>query len=197
MTKGAEKLGLEKDEFMKKFEKASESIRKIVENQYDTLFQILCEKADNDPEFDSLVCQEHKSWSRCYKYVENKAREMASGGNMVMVEGDIVFGWIDEYYALDDKAQIEEENRKKAENEAKRQAEAQKRKEKEEKKAAKAAARASQLSLDIPESSDAEKPVESKSESADTAIVSKDPKQKKNTGKKDVEGQMNLFELFS
>lgn len=196
MTKGAEKLGLEKDEFMKKFQKASENIRKIVENQYDTLFKILCEKADSDPAFDALVCQDHKSWSRCYKFVESKAREMAANGNMAMVEDAIVFGWIDEYYLLDDKAEVEEEKRRRAELEAKRKADIQKKKEKEEKKAAKAAAKAAQLSLLIPEDSEEKKTVESVAVSKTSVTADKEPKQKKTAGKKEVDGQMNLFDLF-
>lgn len=39
MTKGVEKLGAEKDLFLKQFEKASERIKKIVEDQYDAIFR--------------------------------------------------------------------------------------------------------------------------------------------------------------
>lgn len=76
------------------------------------------------------VLQEHKNWDRLWKFVYEKARKNASG-NCAMVEDSVVYGWVREYYALDDKDAVEKEEaaKKKAEEareKARKKAEAKK-----------------------------------------------------------------------
>ena len=209
ISNGARKLEGEKEKFLKAFEKESEEIRKIVEDQYDLLFGKLCEKADADPAFNEQVMQDHKSWARCYKYVEDNAKKMAASGRMAMVQDNIVFGWVYEYYALDDKAEVEAEEKKKAEAAAKRKAADEARKKKEQAKAAKAAAKAAQLTLDLPVRNEGvnavkqeqkpEQDLEDGPADAETRTETKpEPKPARAKSKDaDTEGQLSLFDMFS
>ena len=77
------------------------------------------------------VLQEHKNWDRRWKHVYEKARKNASGNNCAIVEDSVVYGWIREYYALNDKDAVEKEEaaKKKAEEareKARKKAEAKK-----------------------------------------------------------------------
>lgn len=78
-----------------------------------------------DEEYDGLLNQEHKSFRRMWTFVKDKAKERAIDG-CAFVDDATVFGWIDEYVGLDDKAEVEaekkqaEERAKKAEEKAKK-----------------------------------------------------------------------------
>lgn len=61
-----------------------------------------------DDEYDALLAQEHKSWERCWKFVTERARKLAVNNVAGIGEFD-VYGWIDEYVGLDDKAEVEKE----------------------------------------------------------------------------------------
>jgi hypothetical protein len=64
-----------------------------------------------DDEYDDLLAQKHKSFKRMWIFVINKAKEMAING-VAFVDDPDVFGWIDEYVGLDDKKEVEEEEKK-------------------------------------------------------------------------------------
>ena len=66
-----------------------------------------------DEEYDALLAQNHKSFSRMWKFVTKKAKDYAVN-NCAMVRSDIVFGWIDEYVGLDDKDEVEKEKKTEA-----------------------------------------------------------------------------------
>ncbi len=81
----------------------------------------IIEKAMKSKEYFDFVMQNHKTLDRCYKNITDRARKMAEKFSFAIVDDSIVYGWVDEYFALDDKAEIEEEERKK--EEAKKKAE--------------------------------------------------------------------------
>lgn len=73
---------------------------------------------------DDSVCedilQEHKTWEKCRKYVEDQARKEL-GGSSGPVWHETVYEWVEDYFHLDDKAI--EEQRAKEEAERKKRAE--------------------------------------------------------------------------
>lgn len=71
-----------------------------------------------DEEYDELLNQEHKSFRRMWTFVKDNAKERAIDG-CAFVDDATVFGWIDEYVGLDDKAEVEAE-KKQAEERAKK-----------------------------------------------------------------------------
>lgn len=68
-----------------------------------------------DDEYDDLLAQKHKSFKRMWTFVTDKAKAMAING-VAFVDDPDVFGWIDEYVGLDDKKEVEEEEKKANEN---------------------------------------------------------------------------------
>lgn len=68
-----------------------------------------------DDEYDDLLAQKHKSFKRMWAFVMDKAKAMAING-VAFVDDPDVFGWIDEYVGLDDKEEVEEEEKKAKEN---------------------------------------------------------------------------------
>ena len=64
-----------------------------------------------DEEYDNLLTQDQKSFERMWQFVSNKARECAVN-NCAIIKDEVVFGWIDEYVGLDDKAEVEKEKEK-------------------------------------------------------------------------------------
>lgn len=92
------------------------------------------ESAENKA-FNDALSLEHKSAQRMLKYVWKQAEGLAMpmagvNGNACCLPDEIVYGWISEYYLLDDKAEYEKEMaeiaRKKAEEEARKKEEAEK-----------------------------------------------------------------------
>ena len=63
-----------------------------------------------DEEYDALLNQPHKSFKRMWSFVVDKAREREVNG-CACVSDATVFGWIDEYVGLDDKAEVEAEEK--------------------------------------------------------------------------------------
>lgn len=61
------------------------------------------------------ICQGHKTWEKCYKYIYEEARKKLNSRSGP-VRSDVVFEWAEDYFHLDDKA-LEE---KKAKEEAER-----------------------------------------------------------------------------
>lgn len=113
-------------------------------------------QAKNDPVLQKNIEQPWKTYPRMYEYLEKKILAFAKQQDMqkrkgmmcVHVEDDACYKWAVEYFGVDDKAKIEEEERKAAEEKAKRakqkaefEEKEKKRKERAAKKAAKEAAK--------------------------------------------------------
>lgn len=125
------------------------------------------------------ICQQHKTWKKCYGYIFSKAKTYL-GGNSGPVRSDTVFEWVEDYYHLDDKAQEE----KKAKEAAERQKKAEERQKQPAKKTTKTAA--SPKKPEIKEATPKkEKPATPKLEAP-----------KKKSKKNELEGQMDLFSML-
>lgn len=179
---GAEKLKYEQEQCLVN---VNDKYKAMAKQQYDMVFSVLIKKCEDEPEFDALVKQGHKSWGRCMAFCSKKAmeicnptdkqKELARKGEQPIaapVTSVVLFQWIDEYYQMDDKAEIEKQEKAEA------------------KKAAADKKRAEE-----------QKKVQQKKESAKKEDVQKkeDDKPKKiekKTKKNEQDGQMSLFDLF-
>ena len=105
-----------REEIHKELEALGDEKKKIFyEHQTNLMIQHMEEVADD--EYNASLMQEHKSFRRMWEFVKGKAKELAVDG-YAMVDDPTVFGWIDEYVKLDDKAEVEAE-KKKAEKKSK------------------------------------------------------------------------------
>lgn len=68
------------------------------------------------------ILQEHKTWSKCYKYIYEEAKKIKKG-NCVAVRDDVVYEWAEDYYRKDDKEEEEKKAQKEAERKKKEEAE--------------------------------------------------------------------------
>lgn len=117
---GADKLAYEEQELLKT---VSAEKRDVIKQQFDLVFQELIKRCKENEDFNQMVLQEHKTWERCYKFMEKKAMDVtAKGAQSCAIISTTLFDWIKEYYSIDDKSQIEKEDadRKKAEEERKK-----------------------------------------------------------------------------
>lgn len=107
-TSGAEKI---KDEVEAEYKAAKgKEVEDVMRNQMTPIVQYVSGKCEEDPDYNALVIQDHKTWKRCYQFMMKKAQEMAAKGSTgLLVEGNTILKWIDEYYKLDDKKQAEKE----------------------------------------------------------------------------------------
>ena len=66
------------------------------------------------------IMQEHKTWAKCYKFCEARAKKKASSGSHgIAIEGEELLEWIEDYYRKDDKAEAEKEAKEAAERKKK------------------------------------------------------------------------------
>jgi len=97
-TQIKEELDKLKDENKRKFYKVTTD--RLVEH-----IESVC-----DDEYDGLLAQEHKSFSRLWEYMMTKAKTFEVNGT-AFVDDSTVFGWVDEYVGLDDKEEVEKEEK--------------------------------------------------------------------------------------
>lgn len=64
------------------------------------------------------ICQDHKTWEKCYKHIYEQARKQAKG-NSCVVRDDVVFEWAEDYFRKDDKAEEEKKAKEAAERKKK------------------------------------------------------------------------------
>ena len=96
-----------REEIHKELEALDNEKKKIFyEHQTNLMIQHMEEVADD--EYNASLMQEHKSFRRMWEFVKRKAKELEVDG-YAMVDDATVFGWIDEYVKLDDKAEVEAE----------------------------------------------------------------------------------------
>lgn len=121
-----EKLNYEEKQLLETIDQKHQD---IMRQQLSFLFSWLIHQCSINPTLNDLVLQEHKSWKRCFHYMENQAYEMSpEGARATLVTPDAVFTWIYDYYMLDDLAEIkkeseEAEKQRKAAEEARKTAE--------------------------------------------------------------------------
>ena len=157
----------------------------IVKAQLKPITEYILSKHDD---YLRLVLQEHKSLERMYKSLMDNAQKVKVG-NMACVADQTVFGWIDEYFMLDDKKQIEEEKAKeekrKKEAEQRRKRAAKKREEAKKQKDDKttAKAEASGNNTDTPKTVESDTSCKVENENHETVVY-------------DLKNQMSIFDLM-
>ena len=102
-----EKLEQEQEDLLKTIKE--EIQKKFIKSQLKIIVDFIL--ADDDLKVKAF--QDWKELSSCYKAMSNKARKYALNG-VACISDDVVFGWIKEYYNLDDRKKVEEERKKKA-----------------------------------------------------------------------------------
>ena len=128
----------------------------------------LIERCKESESLASDVCQDHKTWEKCYKYIYEQARKQAKGGSCA-VRDDVVYEWAEDYYHKDDKAE-EEKKAKELADKKKKQEDKQK----------------ADNKLETP------KPSVKKEKTPET--LKSEPRPKKNN--KDMDGQLDMFSLL-
>lgn len=162
--------------------KLQEELKKAKEKEFaEPIIEYLIERCKDSESLAADICQDHKTWEKCYQYIYESARKKLSGKSGP-VRSDIVFEWAEDYYRKDDKAEEEKKAKEAAE---KKKKEAEKKKE----KAAEAKAKP-KVAEKKPVESEPVKPVEEKVQEAPKPK----PQPKKNN--KDMDGQMDLFSLM-
>lgn len=112
-------------------EKIDAELQKVKDKNFaDPILGYIKKRCEEDSGLCEDVCQEHKTWCKCFDYIYRKAREYAKGKRQCAVRYDLVYEWAEDYYRKDDKAEEEEKARKEAERKQKEK----ERKEKEAKK---------------------------------------------------------------
>lgn len=155
---------------------------------------ILSHMIDRCKESETLadaVCQTHKTWEKCFKYIMDQARKLKRG-NCAMVKDSVVYEWAEDYYRLDDKALEEKKTKEAKEREKKQKADQQKRLDGMKKRAEKKAKAVEKDKV----AKEAPKP-ETKLE-AKVDKPKKEPEKKEAPKKRsnELEGQMDLFSMM-
>ena len=168
--------------------KLQEELKKAKDKSFaDPIIKHLIERCRESESLASDVCQDHKTWEKCYKYIYEQARKQAKGSSCV-VRDDVVYEWAEDYYHRDDKALEEKKAVEAKEREKKQKADQQKRldgmKKRAEKKAETAGKDKAAKETPKPEAK-ADKP-------------KKEPEKKEAPKKRsnELEGQMDLFSMM-
>ena len=158
--------------------KLQEELKKAKDKEFaKPVIEHLTKRCQESESLASDVCQDHKTWEKCYKYIYDQARKQAKGSSCA-VRDDVVYEWAEDYYHKDDKAEEEKKAREK--------------KQKEESKKLDAVAKRAQEK--------AKKNTEEEKATEKQSTVAKSKKtEKKETPKKksnELEGQMDLFSMM-
>lgn len=168
--------------------KLQEELKKAKDKAFaDPVIKHLIERCEESESLASDICQDHKTWEKCYKYIYEQARKQAKGSSCA-VRDDVVYEWAEDYFHKDDKAEEDKKAKEAAEREKKQKADQQKRLDGMKKRAEKKAKAVEKDKV----AQEAPKP-EAKAEKP-----KKEP-EKKETPKKrsnELEGQMDLFSMM-
>lgn len=116
------------DVLAKAKQKLEEELKQAKDKDFaDPIITHLLKRCEEDLGMAEDVAQAHKTWSKCFKYIQDQARKRAKG-NCAAIRDDVVYEWAEDYFRLDDKALEEKKEKERKEQEAKRKAEAAKKK---------------------------------------------------------------------
>lgn len=102
-----EKLEQEQEELLKN---VKEEIQKaFIKEQLKVVVDFILSNDD----LKAKAFQNWKELSRCYKSMTDKANDYAISG-VACISGNVILGWIQEYYNLDDRKEVENERKKEA-----------------------------------------------------------------------------------
>lgn len=150
--------------------KLQEELKKANDKSFaDPIIKHLIERCRESESLASDVCQDHKTWEKCYKYIYEQARKQAKGSSCA-VRDDVVYEWAEDYYHKDDKAEEDKKAKEAAERKKKQDAKAKTDSEKKE---------TSKPATETEKKTEAPKP---------------EPKSKRNN--KDMDGQLDMFSLL-
>lgn len=150
--------------------KLQEELKKTKDKSFaDPIIKHLIERCRESESLASDVCQDHKTWEKCYKYIYEQARKQAKGSSCA-VRDDVVYEWAEDYYHKDDKAEEDKKAKEAAERKKKQDAKAKTDSEKKE---------TSKPAAEPEKKTEAPKP---------------EPKSKRNN--KDMDGQLDMFSLL-
>lgn len=168
--------------------KLQEELKKAKDKSFaDPIIKHLIERCRESESLASDVCQDHKTWEKCYKYIYEQARKQAKGGSCA-VRDDVVYEWAEDYYHRDDKALEEKKAVEAKEREKKQKADQQKRLDGMKKRAEKKV-----------ETAGKDKAVkEAPKQEAKADKPKKEPEKKEAPKKRsnELEGQMDLFSMM-
>lgn len=171
-------------------EKAKEKLERELKNAKDKSFaepviNMLLERIKESASLATDICQDHKTWEKCSKYIYDSARKQAKG-NYCAVRDDVVYEWAEDYYHKDDKAEEEKKAKEAAE-----------RKKSQEKKSTQGNGKDKKPNKSFEDTATKKAKAEAKAAKEnikDDTKTKEEPKQKKSS--KDIEGQMDLFSLM-
>lgn len=104
--------------------KLQEELKKAKDKAFaDPVIKHLIERCEESESLASDICQDHKTWEKCYKYIYEQARKQAKGGSCA-VRDDVVYEWAEDYYHKDDKAEEDKKAKEAAERKKKQDAKA-------------------------------------------------------------------------
>ena len=162
-------------------------LKKAKEGYAEPILSHMIDRCKESETLADAVCQTHKTWEKCFKYIVDQARKLKSG-NCAMVKDSVVYEWAEDYYRLDDKALEEKKAVEAKEREKKQKADQQKRLDGMKKRAEKKAKTAGKDNA----AKEATKP-EAKADKP-----KKEPEKKEAPKKRlnELEGQMDLFSMM-
>lgn len=106
--------------------KLQEELKKAKEKDFaKPVIEHLIERCKDSESLSSDVCQDHKTWEKCYKYIYDQARKQIKGSSGA-VRDDVVYEWAEDYYHKDDKAEEETKAKEAAERKKKQEERAKK-----------------------------------------------------------------------
>jgi len=156
-------------------QKLEEELKQAKDKDFaDPIITHLLKRCEEDPGMAEDVAQAHKTWSKCFKYIQDQARKRAKG-NCAAIRDDVVYEWAEDYFRLDDKALEEKKEKERKEQEAKRKAEAAKKK---------------------TGSGKQKKKTDGKKDDREKKTVEPEKKNDRAPKNKEPEGQMSLFDLL-
>lgn len=163
------------DVLAKAKQKLEEELKQAKDKDFaDPIITHLLKRCEEDPGMAEDVAQAHKTWSKCFKYIQDQARKRAKR-NCAAIRDDVVYEWAEDYFRLDDKALEEKKEKERKEQEAKRKAEAAKKK---------------------TGSGKQKKKTDGKKDDREKKTVEPEKKNDRAPKNKEPEGQMSLFDLL-
>lgn len=154
-------------------QKLEEEAKKAKDKEFaDPIIRHLLKRCEEDPGMAEDILQAHKTWSKCFRYIQDQAKKRAKG-NCAAIRDYVVYEWAEDYFRLDDKALEEKKEKERKEQEAKRKAEAAKRK-----------------------TGSGKQKTDSKKDDREKKTVEPEKKNNRAPKSKEPEGQMSLFDLL-
>lgn len=176
------------DEAVKKLQ---DELKSAKEGYAEPILSHMIDRCKESETLADAVCQTHKTWEKCFKYIMDQARKLKSG-NCAMVKDSVVYEWAEDYYRLDDKALEEKKTKEAKEREKKQKADQQKRLDGMKKRAEKKA-KAVEKDKVAQEAPKPETKLEAKADKPKKEPEKKEaPKKRSN----ELEGQMDLFSMM-